>query len=363
MKTTPVVHAALLTVVTISILVVGCGQEEVVMEGEIIRPVKTMVVSSARSGVERTFSGTIRAGQEASLAFRVSGKVDEVMVEVGDKVNKGRLLARLDPHNYQLSVKNIESNLASAQAAYKNSRSSYQRRKNLYENSNISKSQLDQYETQRNSDLSQVNALNAHLEQARNQLSYAALKAPFKGYISARKIDEFENIAAGQSIFTLVDPVKLKVDIGIPESLIVQVKDGDSVSIVVESLPGREFPGSVAEVGVALDANTGTYPVVARITNPVPGILPGMAAEVTFSFAFTALEGFVVPTSALLEDIQTGDRYLWIFREERVKKYPVQTGKLVADGIEIVSGLKGGEAVVTAGVHSLEEGQKVKVLE
>jgi len=347
----------------ISVLVAGCGREEVVVEEEFIRPVRTMTIGSVRGGLERTFSGTVRAGQEASLAFRVGGKVEEILVDVGSKVEKGQVLARLDKHDYELSVKNTESNLASARAAYKNSESNYQRQKSLYENGNISKSQLDQYEAQRNSDLSQMEALAAQLDQVRNQLSYTSLKAPFNGYISIKNIEEFENVAAGQSAFTLVDPGELKVAVGIPESLIIQVKEGEPVSIAVDSLPEKEFAGTIREVGVALDTTTGTYPVTARIIDPAPGILPGMTAEVTFIFAFTGGEGFIVPTSALLEDIQTGDRYLWIFSEGSVKKLPVKTGELVADGIEIIAGLTGGEIVVTAGVHQLEEGQKVRILE
>jgi len=363
MKINSVPYLLIAGVMAIGIFAAGCGQDEVVVEEEFIRPVRTIVVGSVRGGLERSFSGTVRAGQEASLAFRVGGKVEEIMVDVGGKVDKDQVLARLDKHDYELSVKNTESNLASARAASKNSESSYQRQKSLYENGNISKSQLDQYETQRNSDLSQVNALSAQLDQVRNQLSYTSLKAPFNGYISAKNIEEFENVAAGQSIFTLVDPGELKVAVGIPESLIIQVKEGESVAIAVESLPGREFVGTIHEVGVALDTATGTYPVTARIIDPALEILPGMTAEVTFTFDFTGGDGFIVPTSALLEDIQTGDRYLWVFSEGTVKKSPVKTGELVADGIEIISGLKGGEVVVTAGVHRLEEGQKVRILE
>ncbi|MFH1039428.1 MAG: efflux RND transporter periplasmic adaptor subunit [PVC group bacterium] len=342
----------------------GCGKKEPIVEEEVIRPVKVITVGAADEGLKRTFSGTVRAGQEASLAFRVSGKVEEILVSVGEKVEKGRVLARLDQHDYELAVRNIESTLASARAAYKNSESSYQRNKRLYENSNISKAELDQNEAQRNSDRAQVEALEAQLEQARNQLAYTRLEAPFSGFISAKKIEEFENVSAGQAVFALVDPGKLKADVGIPESLIFRVSEGGSVTVALESLPGREFSGTVSEVGVALDASTGTYPVTVVMSDPSPEILPGMTAEVTFTFGFTGSKGFIVPTSAILEDIQTGNRYLWVVADDgTVGKRGVQTGALVVDGLEIISGIEEGEVVVTAGVHQIEEGQKVKVLE
>jgi RND family efflux transporter MFP subunit len=358
-----VIHLFIAGLMTICIFAAGCGQDEVVVEEAIIRPVKTIVVVSVRDGLERTFSGTVHAGQEASLAFRVGGKVEEILVDVGDKVEKDQVLARLDTHNYELSVKNTESNLASARASYKNSESNYQRQKRLYENSNISKSQLDQYETQRHSDLSQMDALAAQLDQARNQLAYTSLKAPFNGYVSTKNFDEFENVVSGQSVFSLVDPGELKVNLGIPESLITRIRGGEAVSVKLESIPDTNLGGVVSEVGVAIDSSTGTYPVTVQISNPSPDILPGMAAEVTFTFGFAGGTGLIVPTSALLEDIQTGERYLWIFSDGTVKKRQVKTGALVTEGIEIITGLEEGETVVTAGVHRIEEGQRVRILE
>ena len=345
------------------VFLAGCGGDAPEMEEKYVRPVKATVIGRAPEGLERTFSGTIRAGKVASLAFRVSGKVEEIAVEVGDRVEKGELLARLDDHDYRLSVKNIEGSLESARAAYKNSRSSYERNKRLYENSNISKAELDRYETQRNSDRARVESLQAQLEQARNQLSYTELKAPFHGYISAKKAEEFENAVSGQAILEVVDPGELKVDGGSPESLISRVGEGEEVSVSLETLPDRRFSGTVSEVGVSLDTSTGTYPVTVRIDRPSPEILPGMTAEVTFMFGFTGRKGFVLPTSAIVEDIRTGDRYLWIVSDNTVSKRKIKTGALVSDGIEIVSGVEEGEVVVTAGVHQLEVGQEVRILE
>ncbi len=341
----------------------GCGEKETAVVEEVIRPVKAITIGAADGGLKRTFSGQIRAGQEAALAFRVSGKVEEILVSVGERVEKGRLLARLDGYDYELAVRNTESNLVSARAAHKNSESAYGRNKRLYENSSISKAELDGYEAQRNSDRAQVEALQAQLEQARNQLAYTRLEAPFSGVVSARKIEEFETVAAGQAVFTLVDPGKLKVDVGIPESLISRVRAGDAVSVALESRPGRALAAVVSEVGVALDASTGTYPVTVIVTESSPEILPGMTAEVTFTFGFAGGRGYVVPTSAILEDIQTGTRSVWVVAAGAVTRRAVETGALVSDGLEIVSGLEEGEAVVTAGVHQLEEGRKVRVLE
>lgn len=352
----------LLIVLTLMIAA-GCGGRKEEEAEAIIRPVKTITIDKAEAGLKRTFSGTIRPGKDAAMAFRVSGKVEEILVDIGERVERDQLLARIDSHDYQLSVKTIAGNLESARAAARNSESGYQRNKRLYENSNISKAELDQYETQRNSDRAQVESLEAQLAQARNQLVYCGLKAPFSGYISGKKVEEFENVVSGQTVLTLVDPGELKADVGVPESLISRVNAGQDVSVTLESLPARRFSGTVIEVGVTLDRSTGTYPVTVMIDEPSPEILPGMSAEVTFTFGFAGEKSFVVPTAAIVEDIRTGERSLWIVSENTVEKRKVQTGALVSEGIEIVSGLNEGEVVVTAGVHQLEEGMEVRILE
>jgi len=352
----PAISACLLFVFS------GCKKEEA-PAGEFIRPVKVLKVEAAPEGLKRVFSGAARAVQEASLAFRVGGKVEEILVEVGDEVEKEQVLARLDGYDYELDVKNIQSNLASARAAFKNSQNSYQRAKALYENDNISKDDLDGAEAQRNSDRAQVEALEAQLKQANNQLAYTELKAPFPGFISNKAVEEFETVTGGQPVLSLIDPRSLKVQLGVPEGLIAQVKERQAVKVTFESLPGEEFYGEVSEVEVALDSSTGTYPVTVILHEPGSKIRPGMSAEVTFTFGFKGEKGFVIPTSAILDDIQTGQRYVWIYAEGRAEKRKVATGDLVADGVEVISGLEEGELVVTAGVTRIEEGQEIRLLE
>lgn len=342
--------------------ITGCGREET-SPPEIIRPVKVLRVVPAEEGLKRTFSGSARAVREASLAFRVGGKVEAILADVGDEVADDQVLARLDSYDYELAVRNIQSNLDSTRAADKNSRNSYQRAKALYENNNISKDELDQAEARRNSDRAQVKALAAQLEQSRNQLSYTRIKAPFPGVISNKAIEEFETISAGQAVLSLIDPRSLKVCLGLPEGLIARVKAGQAVKIVFGSLPGEEFYGEVSEVDVALNSSTGTYPVTVILREPGSGIRPGMAAEVTFTFSLKGEKGFVLPTSAILEDIQTGKSSVWIYTDGRVKKQKVETGGLVTEGVEILSGLRGGELVVIAGVTRIEEGQRVRLLD
>ena len=353
---------ALAAALCLAALLAGCRQAPEPPAARAVRPVKTITILPAGEGLARTFSGAVRAGQEAQLAFRVGGKVERILVEVGDEVRAEELLAALDRRDYELAVRNTESNLASAQAAARKSESGYGRAKALYENSNISKDDLEQAEAQRNSDRAQAEALQSQLDQARAQLSDTELKAPFAGAVSKKEIEPFENVAAGQPVLFLVDPRALEVRLGLPENLIARVRKGEKVSVALESFPGRSFAGAVSEVGVALDSGTGTYPLTVALEAPGADVRPGMAAEVTLRFGFQGKRGIVVPTTALVEDIRTLERSVWVVEGGAARKRPVTIGELVADGVEIVEGLREGEMVVVAGAHRLEEGQPVRPL-
>ncbi|MDP8237020.1 MAG: efflux RND transporter periplasmic adaptor subunit [Candidatus Erginobacter occultus] len=344
-------------------LAAGCGKEAPEKAPEAVRPVRAITVDASAEGLRRSFSGTVRPGREAALAFQVAGKVEEIAAAVGDRVESGQLLARLDPDDYRLMVSSLKSNLASAEASAKNSQAAYQRNTRLYENNTISKAELDLYETQRDSDRAQAQALRSQLEQANNQLDHTRLRAPFAGFIASRNIEEYETVSAGQPVFSLVDPRRLKVELGMPERLISRLRPGDPVEVVVDIFPGEEIAGTVSEVGVALDGSTGSYPVKVEITDPPEGLRPGMAAEAVFTFPFAAGSGYIVPTSALLRDMVGGENFIWIVEGGRAVRRRVKIGELVSGGVEIVAGLSPGEIVVTAGVHQLEEGRQVRLLE
>jgi len=353
---------AIAAALALAALPAGCRKPPAEKPAAPVRPVKTMTIQPAGEGLTRAFSGSVRAGQEAELAFRVGGKVERILVQVGDEVDEGRLLASLDRRDYEIAVRNTESNLASARAAERKSESGYQRAKALYESSNISKDELEQAEAQRNSDRAQAEALQSQLEAARAQLSDTELTAPFAGSISKQEVEPFENVAAGETIFSLVDRRALEVRLGVPENLIARVRRGQEAAIALEALPGQAFAGRVSEVGVALDPATGTYPLTVALADPGAEFRPGMAAEATFRFGFQGKRGIVVPTTALTEDVRTGARYVWVVEGDTARKRPVVIGDLEASGVEIVEGLAAGETVVVAGAHRLEDGQKVRPL-
>ena len=175
-----------------------------------------------------------------------------------------------------------------------------------------------------------------------------------------------ENVQAGTPIFLLTSEGRPEVSISVPEVLIAKVQRGQGVSIRFDAIQGKDYKGSVAEVGLSSGQYSTTYPVVVTINNPDEKISPGMAADVIFSFRDSELEDKItVPPASVGEDDAGNFIFIAVPTEEGfgiVKKQQVTIGQLTSEGLEITDGLADGELVVTAGISRIKDGQKVKLL-
>ncbi len=346
-----------------SMLHVACnnGEPKAV---EIIRPVRYKQVFSTGGSKERTFSGAAKSGVQSNLSFKVSGTILAIPVKVGDRVRSGQLIARLSPEDYRLRVQQAEAALAQARAQARNAKADYERIEGLYENNNASKDDLDAARAAKESAAAQVEAAEKQLELARLQLSYTRLLAPTDGLIASVDVDVGENVRPGQRVVLLTAGSRIEVEVAIPEVLIADIVEGDSVEVAFDALPGRRFDAVVTEVGVAATQFATTYPVTVRLLESDPDIRPGMAAEVTFRFrAKSGKERFVVPSFSVSEDRE--GPFVYVVEPVSqdtgiVRKRKVEIGELDVDGLEILQGLSDGEMVVTAGVSQLHDGQRVR---
>ncbi len=346
-----------------SFLIVDSCKEKQQVE-EIIRPVRTEQVFSTGGARERTFSGVVQSGSESKLSLKVSGTVQNVAVEIGSKVKAGQLLVKVDATDYEIQVKEAENARDLARAAEVQAESNYERVRALYENRSASKSSLDAARAAFESAHEQDNIAKKRRKLARNQLEYTTLKAPVAGAISDVRVEENENIQAGQPVVILTSGSELEVKIAMPEILIAQIREGDNVNVTLDAVQGKSFKAKVTEVGVALTGYATTYPVMVRLIETDPDCRSGMAAEVSFTFKATSnRECFIVPPVAVGEDrlgrhvfvVEPADSGLGI-----IQKKTVEIGELTSDGLEIMEGLKDGEYLVTAGVSQIQEGLKVK---
>ncbi|MCP4155098.1 MAG: efflux RND transporter periplasmic adaptor subunit [bacterium] len=351
-------------VVILSVLFYNCGSKAE-QKKEILRPVRTQTVYAAGSKRERTFSGTIKSGQEAKLSFKVSGTIRKIHVKVGDKVKAGKLLTEMDRNTYSLQVQDAEAGLDQARAQVLNAKSNYERVRGLYENRNASKSNLDAARAAFESGTAQVRSIEKKLELAKLQLSYTRLYAPVEGAIAGVNGEVNENVSAGMPLIMLTGGKKLEVGISIPEILITRVNQGGNVSVKVDALPGKLFNGIIKEVGVASTSMGATFPVTVQIEGQSAELRSGMSAEVTFDFkAEAGKKSFLVPAFAVGED--RDGRYVFTVKKidetsGTIQRKKVTTGDITTEGLEVLSGLSDGDIVVTAGVSRIKPGQKVKL--
>ncbi len=361
-------------------ILVACAEDKKPEIVEFVRPVKFGKVIMSGDALSETFSGSAQSSKESKVSFKVSGTLTRLNVKVGDLVRKGQLIANVDQTDYsvqyQQSVANnktSETQIQSAKSQLINSKASYQRIEKLYENNSVSisefeqaKSALELAEASHNAAIAQANASEKQVESARNQVRYSSLVAPFSGVITAVMVEENELVGSGTPIATLSAMDNPEISVGIPEIFISKIKRSQNVNIVFSSIPNQTFSGKVYEVGFS-SLGGSTYPVTVRIDKPTQEIRPGMVADVHFSFNTGKSEQqiMVAPTAAIGEDSnghfvfgldKEGENYL-------VKKKKIQIGELTSAGFEIKAGLANGELVATAGLNSLLDGMKVRLME
>lgn len=330
-----------------------------------LRPVRYTTVSSTELGSMRTFSGLAKAGQESNLSFRVSGTIQAIPVEVGDRLTSGQLIAEIDPSQYQLQAQQASANLSQAQATLRNAEANFDRIKGLYENNNASRNDLDSSRATAESSTAQVRAARKALELARLNVSYTTLKSSEACDVAEVMTDKNENITAGQTIVSVTCGDRLEVELAVPESMIAAFKRGMEASVSFSAIPNKQFSALVTEVAVTSSAGA-TYPVTVSLNDKPDGLRSGLAAQVTFEFATSKGEShFIVPAVAVGEDVEGRYVYLLDATDEQgvglVRRQAVTTGELTATGLEIIEGVEDGDKVVIAGVNVVRQGFKVLI--
>lgn len=344
----------------------GCGGSP---EPEpIIRPVRYLAVYESGGKRVRTFSGVAKSSEQTSLSFKVGGTIQELPARVGDQVEAGELVAALDPTDFELQVEEARAGWQRAQAEARKAEADYQRVQALYENRNASRNDLDAARTGFESSTAAVTGAEKQLELANRQLTYTRLTAPVAGAIASVPVALNENVRLGQTIAVLESGARAEVDVGIPGTLISKIREGEKVSVRFDALPGREFPATITEVGVAATTPGAPFPVVVHLDAPDESVRSGMAAEVAFQFTEPeARSRIYVPPVAVGED-RSGRFVFVVLREEAdselgtAQRRDVTVGDLTQDGLEVLDGLRDGDLVVTAGVSRIADGQSVRLL-
>ncbi|MBM6551102.1 efflux RND transporter periplasmic adaptor subunit [Marinomonas ostreistagni] len=341
------------------VLLTGCSDQDAAPEQEIIRPVKLYNIDATDAVSIRHFPAELQASDEADLAFRVGGQITKLNVREGQRVERGELLASLDPTDYQLQVE-------LSQANYKLAKAQFDRVKTMLASNATSKSQFD--EAKANLDQTE----NA-LENAQNQLKYTELRAPYDAVIASLDIENYEYVGASQTILHIQNIEQMDVEFQIPERLVANIQKVAleyHPKVTIDAVPGRVFEGKYKEHRTAPDTTTKSYDATLSLLNPDKtdiNLLPGMTATVDIDIS--AISGqpshILVPVEAVMNKLdEDGNSHsvVWVYDNEAgtVSPRPVKLGDMTQDSIEILSGLNGGEQIVAAGVNSLTADMKVR---
>jgi len=327
----------------------ACEQE--VVAPEIIRPVRVIRVESPDAISGRALPGRARATEETNLSFDVPGTVLERPVNVGDRVEQGQLLGRLDQRDYK-------NQLASARAAFNRARANFERIKIAVESGAVAKQDLDDARAQMEMRQAEVNI-------AAKAIQDSEIHAPRAGTISATYVETFTSVQAKEPIVRLLDTSAIEMVVQVPENLISLVPRVKDVQVQFDAFPGRPVPASIKEISNEASQTTRTFPVTLIMDQPEDfEILPGMAGRASGNLpdgTLPDLQGLQVPASAIFSDGE-GQSFVWIVDESAgmVTRRTVQTGQFSRFGIIVTEGLAVGELVAISGVNHLREGQKVR---
>ena len=346
-----------------SAVVASCSSEPPPAEPE-PRTVRTTVVGGTETTRSRTFSGISQSSQQSRLSFKVGGTIAELPIEVGDRLRRGQLVARLDPFQYELEVERAEADLLQARAAERNADASYQRTKELYADNNAARGDLDASRANAESAAAQVRAAEKLLELSRLQVSYTELRAATDCSVAQIEVEVNENVGSGNSVATVDCGQTIEVGASIPESLIGDLTEGMTASVRFDALPDGAFTGVLTEIGSAPDGG-GAFPVTVSVDGNNPELRTGLAAEVRFDFARQKDAVVLVPLSAVVQ----GPDATFVYLAEktgdgdaaRAVKRDVSLGELTEGGLEVTSGLAPGDRVITAGVSKIFDGLEVRL--
>jgi RND family efflux transporter MFP subunit len=314
---------------------------------------------------EREFvsvSGTVTSPDApVPVSFLVSGKVIEVGPREGDYVEKGQLLAVIDPIDYKLSLQASSAQVGQAKVALDRSKDEYARMKFLYESRSLAGNDFEKFKAAWLSAKQQVDQAIANQKLAQKRLSDASLYAPTAGFISRRSIEPGQTASPGSPVFEMVKLDPVEINVGVPETDIHLVRVGQTAAVDIPALPRESFEGKVRVINVSADPNTRTYMTRIVVANPAHILRVGMVAEARIQ-EDRVVDLMTLPAETILRDPQ-GATIVFVYYPEQGRVYSkrVETGAVYGREIAIKSGLSGDEAVAFAGQEKLRDGTIVSL--
>jgi len=326
--------------------------------------VRTQVVQTGNGSQSYKYSGEVRSRYESQLAFQVGGRIISRNVEVGSKVHAGDVLMQIDPQDARHTLEVCAAQLSSAESASKLADDTLNRTRQLYEQGAVSKTQLDQAQNAFDTADAARRQLKAQCSLYQSQLDYTSLRADRDGVITgiyAEVGQVLVTMASAQPVVTLAQDNDLEVEINVPENRIEDFRKAQKLKISFWALTDVILDGKIREVAPMADNVARTFKVRITLINPPPEVKLGMTSTVSADSLNNGSAVAVIPLAAVY---QTGNTpSVWVVANDMVSLRNVEIESFDSDRVIVSEGLKTGDVVVTAGVHKLYEGQKVRLKE
>lgn len=326
-----------------------------------IRPVRAITVGERTGGDTVALTGTVQAQNEVNLSFRVDGRMIERTVQVGDAVRAGQAIARLDPQNEESSLQAAKAQSSAAQARLVEARNHYARMKDLITDNSVSRAQYDQAEAMLRTAESGVESAQSQVTLAQNRLGYTTLVSDVAGVVTLVGPEPGEVVGAGRMIVQVARDGARDAVFDVPARVKDAAPANPRIQVTLTGDPKVTAAGTVREVAPRADPITGTFRVRARLADPPAAMRLG--STVTGRMALVGAPAIEVPPSAVTRS--DGKAAVWIVDPATgtVASRPIEIRSSDPNRVEVASGLKPGDVVVTAGVQALRPGQKVRLVE
>jgi membrane fusion protein, multidrug efflux system len=352
-------RASRVAILGIAVLIGGCKSEATVQE-QPPRPVKVAVVTTGSQARLLTYSGVVRPRIESALGFRVPGKIVARSVNVGDSVEVGQPIARLDETDLKLAESAARAAVASARSRRDVAKDNLERAKVLLPKAIISQAAYDTRRNELDAAEAALDTAEAQLRQAANAVGYTVLKADKAGIVTSVTGEPGQVINAGQAIATVAEAGETEVALAVPEQDAGRIAIGQPARIILWAGSRANVGGRIREIAGQADPASRTYAVRIAVDRPPQGMRLGMTASVALEID-EAVPTMVVPITALTEGGNGPVAFVVDRASKIVRKTAVTVAGIAEDGVRIASGLQAGDVVVAAGAQFLRDGMQVRL--
>lgn len=331
------------------------------------RVVDTARVVAANGRADVVLSGRVVAAENTRLSFEIAGQIERLSVDVGDRFEKGDVLAVLNKNRYQLVADRARAAEQEAKAAWHEARLAFERQRQLQEKGFVSEAALDSARARLETARARYRSAQASHRLARRDLRLTELTAPFDGSVGRRRVEPLERVRPGQPVLDVISLRQgFEVETSVSETLVERVATRSGHQVVVPSLGDTPIPAALEHIG-SQPRSSNNYPVILQLKATPPGLRSGMTAQVRLALAerdgpSDAPAAVRVPLTALVYDGPSRAHVMRLGGDRRLESVVVEV-LAVHQGVATVTGdLKTDQRIVARGAEFVTEGQKVTVL-